>query len=168
MQTAELKNPLKKDRHCSDVFIALRKIMHAVDLHSRSLFRQYGITGPQLLILQGIAVRNGISITELGKTISLSQATVTDIIVRLEKKRLVTKRKSNIDKRRVELFETDACRALLKEAPPPLQEPFIKRFSKLEEWEQLMILSSLQRMVEIMGPEDLDASSILASGPVVP
>jgi DNA-binding MarR family transcriptional regulator len=166
MKLTELKKGQQTNRHCSDVLIALRKIMRAIDLHSRSLSREYGVTGPQLLILQEIANRNGISITELGKTISLSQATVTDIISRLEKKQLVVKRRSEIDKRRVELFETGTCRALLEKAPPPLQERFVKRFSKLEEWEQLMILSALQRMVEIMAPVDLDASPILAAGPI--
>lgn len=158
----------KANRHCNDVLIALRKIMRAIDLHSRSLAREYGVTGPQLLILQEIANCNGISITELGKTISLSQATVTDIINRLEKKQLVVKKRSKVDKRRVELFETDACRTLLKKAPSPLQERFVTRFFMLDEWEQLMILSALQRMVEIMAMEDLDASPILAAGPIAP
>lgn len=166
MAATDVKNDQQVSRHCSNVLIALRKIVRAIDLHSRSLSRQYGITGPQLLILQAIANRNGISITELGKTISLSQATVTDIITRLEKKQLVVKKRSETDKRRVELFETDACLALLQKAPPPLQERFVSQFSTLEEWEQLMILSALQRMVEIMAPEDLDASPILAAGPI--
>lgn len=159
-------NP-EMNRHCRDVLIALRKIMRAIDIHSRALSRNYGITMPQLLLLQEVAYCNGISVTKLGKSISLSQATVTDIVSRLEKKGLVVKRKSGVDKRRVELFETEACNELLRKAPPPLQEKFISRFSKLEDWEQMMILSSLQRVVDIMAAEDdVAVSPVLAAGPI--
>ena len=159
--------PPEMTRHCRDVLIALRKIMRAIDIHSRSLSRDYGITMPQLLLLQEVAYCNGISVTELGKSISLSQATVTDIVARLEKKGLVVKRKSGVDKRCVELFETQACNDLLRKAPPPLQAKFIRRFSRLEQWEQLMILSSLQRVVDIMAAEDdVAASPVLTTGPI--
>ncbi len=159
-------NPVM-NRHCRDVLIAMRKIMRAIDIHSRALARDYGITMPQLILLQEVASCNGISVTELGKSISLSQATVTDIVARLEKKGLVVKRKSGVDKRCVELFETDACNELLRKAPPPLQEKFIRRFSRLEEWEQLMILSSLRRVVDIMAAgDDGSISPVLAAGPI--
>lgn len=160
------KDQQNSHQRCQDVLQSLRKIMQAVDLHSRGLYREYGITGPQLVLLQEIASNESISVTELAKSTSLSQATVTDIIVRLEKKGLVTKTKSEIDKRRVELYPTGNCLRLLEKAPPPLQETFINQFSRLEEWEQFMILSALKRIVSIMATKKIEASSILAAGPI--
>lgn len=149
-----------------EVLIALRKIIQAIDLHSRNLSKKYGLTGPQLVILQEIASKSQISVTELGRAISLSQGTVTDILSRLEKKGLIFKKKSENDKRRIELYITDDCERLLEQAPPPLQETFLEQFDAISDWEQMMILSSLQRLVEMMEAKKIDASPILASGPI--
>lgn len=149
-----------------EVLISLRKIIQAIDLHSRNLSKKYGLTGPQLVILQEIASSSQISVTELGRAISLSQGTVTDIISRLEKKGLVYKKKSENDKRRIELYVTEECHRLLEKAPPPLQETFLEQFGAISDWEQMMILSSLQRLVEMMEAKKIDASPILVSGPI--
>lgn len=149
-----------------EVLVSLRKITQAIDLHSRNLSRKYGLTGPQLIILQEISKNKKISVTELSRSISLSQGTVTDILLRLEKKGLVSKKRNERDKRRIELYVTEKCRQILEKAPPPLQETFLEQFSSLDEWEQLMILSALRRIVDMMSAKKIDASPILAAGPI--
>lgn len=160
------KDAIKTTLYSKEVLISLRKITQAIDMHSRSLSKKYGLTGPQLIILQEIASNKQISVTELSRAISLSQGTVTDILTRLEKKELVYKVKSTTDKRRTELYITEKCRELLDKAPPPLQETFIDQFADLHDWEQLMIMSSLRRIVDMMEAKTIDASPILASGPI--
>ena len=86
---------------CYDVLVSMRRIIQAFDLHSRYLFRTYGLTGPQLVILQELSNSGEVSIGELAKTVSLGQATVTGIINRLEQRGLVMRRRSEKDKRRV-------------------------------------------------------------------
>ena len=56
----------------------------------------------------------------------------------------------------------------LSAAPEPLQESFLHAFKRLEKWEKLMILSSLQRLVTLMKAERIDVSPILATGPIEP
>lgn len=157
---------VKTGQLCNDVLVSLRKIIQAIDMHSHTLSKQYGLTGPQLVILQELSRAQGYSVTELSRAISLSQGTVTMIISRLEKKGLVIKKKSLSDKRRTEIDITEKCHQLLKKAPTPLQETFMNEFSELEEWEQLMILSSLKRIVEMMAVKGIDASPFLTSGPI--
>ena len=164
--TVELNKTLKTSHLCNDILVSLRKITQAIDLHSRSLSRKYGLTGPQLIILQEISNNEQLSVTGLGRIVSLSQGTVTDILSRLEKKGFVTKRRSETDKRRSELFVTEKADKLLEQTPPPLQETFLESFATLEEWEQLMILSSLHRIVNMMSAKQIDASPILAAGPI--
>ncbi|MCK5348268.1 MAG: MarR family transcriptional regulator, partial [Desulfobacula sp.] len=57
---------------------------------------------------------------------------------------------------------------ILNTVPPLLQEQFVERFSKLEDWEQLMIESSFERVVSMMSAENIDASPIMTIGPVGP
>ena len=67
-----------------DVLVSLRRIIRAIDLHSRSLIQRFGLTGPQLIILEVLVDRGECSMTELSEAISLSMATVTGILSRLE------------------------------------------------------------------------------------
>lgn len=156
------------DRHdiSDEVLIALRRLIRAVDLHSRYLSKHFGLTGPQLIILRELDRAGEMSAGEIAASVSLSQATVTGITDRLEKRGLVTKTKSDIDRRRVVIQPTAACRQLLDQAPPPIQESFLHQFDKLMDWEQSMILSSLQRLVRMIDAREISAEPVLTVGPL--
>lgn len=149
-------------RH-DQVLISLRRIIRAIDLHSKRLERESGLTGPQLLLLRLIANAGQLTAGVIAREVSLSQATVTAIIDRLEQKGLLQRLRNTEDKRKVMLSLTLAGEAALAKAPPLLQESFITRFDRLEEWEQSLILSSLQRLGEMMNASDLDAAPLLDS-----
>ncbi len=145
------------------VLITLRRITRAIDLHSRELVRNYNLTGPQLVLLKELARFNEITVGDLSKKISLSNATVTDILDRLERRKLVERTRSSSDRRCVMVKVTDQGRELLYKAPPLLQERFKSQFDCLKEWEQTLILSSLQRVAKMMEAKDLDAAPWLVS-----
>ena len=116
------------------VLIALRKVIRATDLHSKYLAKNTGLTTAQLLILQSIQNMGEVSIGEISKKISLSQATVTSILDRLVDKGLVYRQRSTEDKRKVHAFLTEDALVLIKDAPAPLQEQFTKQFEALNDW----------------------------------
>lgn len=155
-----------QDHRSKEMLIGLRKITQAIDLHSKFLHKTVGLTGPQLVILQELSNLSSLSVSELSKSISLSQGTVTEIVLRLEKKALISKKKSDVDKRRTLISLTDDGRQLLKAAPSPLQATFVDSFHGLEEWEQLMILSSIKRVVQMMSAQQIEASPFLVAGPI--
>jgi DNA-binding MarR family transcriptional regulator len=148
------------------MLLAIRRIMRAVDLHSRYLMQEYSLSGPQLLLLQELAHLGEVSIGALARAVSLSQATVTGIIDRLESRGLVSRRRDDADRRRVMVGVTAEGTQLLLEAPPPLQEAFVREYSRLEEWEQNLLLSSLQRVVSLMEATGLDAVPVLVEGSI--
>ena len=61
---------------------------------------------------------------------------------------------------------TSAGLDIIKKAPTPLQDEFIERFDRLEDWEQSLILSSLQRVAAMMNAGDIDASPVLDLGAI--
>lgn len=134
-------------RH-DDVLIALRRIIRATDMYSRRLSKQAGLTAPQLLILQAIKSNGEMTMGDIAAEVSLSQATVTTILDRLEKRELTTRQRGDSDKRRVYARLTRHGMEILERAPTPLQEEFTNRFAQLAEWEQSLILSSLQRGID--------------------
>ena len=150
-----------------EVLIALRRIMRAVDLHSRALIQRSGITGPQLVILRELSRLGEASGSQLARSVSLSLPTVTGILTRLEKRDLVSRRRSEVDKRQVLVRPTAEAEQLLATAPPPLQESFADQFEKLEDWEKSQLLASLQRVVSMMEARELDASPFLTTGSIV-
>jgi DNA-binding MarR family transcriptional regulator len=153
---------------CEEVLITLRKIVRAISLQSKQLVQLSGITTPQLLVMRAINRNGPISIGVLSKEVSLSQATVTAIIDRLEKKGLVKRERSKKDKRRVNVEMTPQGLSTLETAPSPIQESFSQSFSRLEEWEQKLILSTLQRVAMMMDATDLPAAPVLVEDLLLP
>ena len=163
--TIDIQSIPKLQATLSDgVLINLRRIIQAIDLHSRQLARQHGITTPQLLILKQVQTEGTVTVSHLAKQVSLKQATVTDVLNRLERKGLVRRKKGSTDRRQVWIEETDVGRKLLEAAPSPLQETFLDKFEELEIWKQTMVLSSLQLLSSMMVEEEIPSAPILSTG----
>lgn len=143
------------------VLVSLRQIIRAIDLHSKRLERESGLTGPQLLVMQTIGNSGEITAGVIARDVSLSQATVTSIIDRLERKGYLKRARNTEDKRKVMISLTPEGEMSLAKAPTLMQESFINAFNRLENWEQAQLLSSIQRIASMMNATDLDAAPLL-------
>ena len=146
---------------------SLRRIIRAVDLHSRKLSMQYQITGPQLACLLVINSRGPVTVSSLARDVYLSPSTIVGILDRLEQKTLVLRKRSSQDRRVVNIEITEAGRDLVRSAPSPLQETLAKALQKLSEKEQVVITKSLEKIVALMEAQDIDASPVLETGTLV-
>ena len=149
-----------------ELLVALRRVIRAVDLRSKQLSKHVGLTGPQLLVMQNIEERPGIMVREIAENINLSPATITNILDRLESRDLATRIRSTQDKRKVGVFLTERGKEAVVDAPRPLQEHFVERFSQLKEWEQSQMVATVQRIASMMDAEDIDASPFLELGSI--
>ncbi|MEW6981716.1 MarR family winged helix-turn-helix transcriptional regulator [Colwelliaceae bacterium 6471] len=147
-----------------ELLVSLRKVTRAIDLYSKKLSKETGLTSPQLLVLRAIAERENAMVKEIAESINLSSATITSILDRLEKRELVTRKRSETDKRKVGVNLTALGEEIVKDSPTPLQEHFITRFESMKEWEQSQMLATMQRIVNMMDAEELDASPVLEVG----
>ena len=152
----------------TDILTALRRIMRAIDLHSKKLEHSVGLTVPQILILQTVGEAGSLGVSEIARRISLSQATVTSVIDRLVRKELVTRDRNTSDRRVVSIALTEKGAEQLEDAPGLLQEEFVTRFGALEPWEQKMLTAAVERIASIMDAETVDASPILQVGEILP
>lgn len=152
-----------------ELLLALRKVIRATDLYSKKLNKLTGLTAPQLLILREIAVaEEGITASAVAQNITLSPATVSNIIDRLEQRELISRTRSTSDRRRVKLTLTELGEQRLAVAPRPLQEDFIERFQALHDWEQSQLLFAMQRIAAMMNAQQLEAAEILDVGSYEP
>lgn len=151
-----------------ELLVAIRRVIRAIDLRSKKLSKDVGITGPQLLVLQELKADPGITAKRVSDLVNLSQATVTSILDRLENKSLISRIRSESDRRRIALYLTETGEQTLNDAPRSMEDSFIERFNKLEDWEQSLLLSSVQRVANMMDANELDAAPILNIGDIDP
>ena len=157
---------LSLDAQSETILATLRQIIRAIDLHSKNLAKRYGLTGPQLLVLKELYKKNDLTLGQVAKNVSLSQATVTAIVDRLEKWQFVSRVRNPEDKRKVNIVLSDKATSILESDPDLLQEEFVLRFEKLEGWEQTQLISSLQRIASMMKAEGIESPPVLVSGPL--
>ncbi len=145
---------------------SLRRISRALELHSKQLEADVRLTAPQLICLRELRDVGRTTPSELAQAVSLSQATITGILDRLESRGLVARARNPRDKRRVLCELTEAGRAAVESAPLPLHARFAARLAKLTDEERTQIETVLARIVRMMEAEAIDAAPMLVGGPM--
>jgi DNA-binding MarR family transcriptional regulator len=145
---------------------SLRRIMRAVDVHSRKLMAEHKITGPQIICLQALQEDGPLTTSALAKLINLAVSTVVGILDRLETKGWIARERSTQDRRVVLVYITDDGRELLARAPSPLQDRLQRGLGELSEKEQIVLAQSVERIVELLEVEDFGAAPLLETQPI--
>ena len=137
--------------HLATLYDTLRSISQYMDIHSRSLQKQVGVTAPQLSILMALAAESPLPVSEISKRVHLSAATISTTTDRLVANGLIERQRSLEDRRKVYLHLTPQGRAVLASGSSPLPHHFIANFdNELPDWEKSMILSALLKLSHLM------------------
>mgnify|MGYP000330223280 CR=1 FL=1 len=145
------------------ILTSLRRIIRAVDIYSRKLNSELGLTTPQLLCLYALQRNDNMTISQLAKEINLGASTVIGIVDRLEAKGYANRNRSTKDRRKVFIDLTPSGLDVVTKAPSLLQENLSASFSRLDLKSQINITESLEKVVSLMEAEDIDASPNLIS-----
>ncbi len=148
------------------VLCSLRRIIRSVDIYSRRLNSEFGLTAPQLICLRAVVSNAGITLSRLTSEVSLSPSTVTGIVDRLETKGLLKRERCRKDRRKVYLFPSPAGRDITERSPSLLQDQLSHSLSELSAEEQILIAESLERVVHLMEAQDVVASPNLITNQV--
>lgn len=134
-------------------FSAIRRMSRNLERHSHDLEKEFGLTVPQLNVLWAVGSSGRAPIGQIAERISLSSATLTSIVDRLEQHDLVTRERSTTDKRQVFVSLTEGGRRVLDRVPQPFHDCFVERLARLERWQQTELLSAVQHVASMMDPE---------------
>lgn len=157
--------PLPSERLDLRILSALRRIIRAVDIYSKHLATDYGLTVPQLLCMLKIDELGAPTVKDLAHEIYLNPSTVVGIVDRLEKSGCVQRVRSVRDRRSVRLHLTEKGVELLERAPSPMQEQLTRAIEALPELEALTIAASLDKLLLLMDnstPDELEVSEMAA------
>ena len=144
--------------------VALRRILRATDLFGREVKQSAGVTPAQFRVLQIIGETGQATATAISSRMRVTQATVTSLVDKLVNEGMVLREKSQRDRRQTNIHLTAKGRETLAKAPDPLQQRFVRKFSVMEDWEQAMLVSSLERVAAMLDADEMDAAPVLDSG----
>ncbi|HET7186993.1 MAG TPA: MarR family winged helix-turn-helix transcriptional regulator [Gemmatimonadaceae bacterium] len=139
------------DADVAQVFNSLRRLVHALHNASRDTERRLGVTGAQLFVLTQLRATPSISINALAERTMTHQSTVSVVVRRLVRRKLVKKVRSTDDARRVELTLTPAGNALLRRAPESVQVRLARAIESIEPAERQILARGLQHLVRTIG-----------------
>jgi len=133
------------------LFQAMRRLQQDAEVHAKRLARYGGVGPVQLVILQALGWEGGVTASDLSRRVSLTAATLSGQIDRLEERGLLQRQRDEQDRRRQWLLLSDSGRALLQQAPALLPPEFRARFAALPQWERHALTAALLRAAELCG-----------------
>lgn len=144
--------------------IALRRILRVTELNARQLAHQSELTASQLLVMQHLEEAGKALPSAIARTVDLKQATVTVLVKKLENTGLVSRRRDTEDRRRIWIELTDAGKAVLERSPDLLQNRFERSFATLEDWEQALVVATLEKVAAMLDAQEIEAAPVLDVG----
>jgi DNA-binding MarR family transcriptional regulator len=136
---------------------ALRRIVRELRLSTRDAERAAGISGAQLFVLQALARSPASSLNDLAERTFTDQSSVSVVVRRLVDSKLVARKASRDDARRVELSLTPAGHRLLSRCPEPTQARLLDSLRRMVPGERAALTRGLSALVREMGIQDAEA-----------
>lgn len=139
--------------------------MRSINLESKRVDKELGVSIPQLLCLQFLAEQDDYqtNASKLKGFLNLNASTITGIISRLEKKNLVVKLPKSTDKRITLISLTAKGMALIQNAPITFQQQLSEKLQALSSEKLKTIIDGIDLVTELMEVDEIDASPIITS-----
>jgi len=154
----------------TDILIQIRQIVRSVNLESKRIEKEHGISIPQLLCLNFLNEQEifQASHKEIKNFLKLNASTVTGLISRLESKGLVARLPKRND-RRVGLISITAKGVdLLEKAPEPLHQQLSIKLKELSPEKLMKLQGSFETIIDFLNIEEIDLAPIITSDPILP
>ncbi len=147
----------------TDILIQIRKIVRSVDIESKKIQKEYGVSIPQVLCLGFLQQSVNYQSTqgEIRKFLNLNSSTVSGIINRLEKKGFLARLPKLGDKRVVNIALTSLGDQLLSTIPPLLHDRLSEKLKKLDDEKLNKVEDSLETLIKLLDIESLEASPMI-------
>lgn len=151
--------------NATDILISIRKIVRSVNLESKRIDKEMGVSIPQLLCLDFLNHQPQFkaSAKEIKEFLQLNASTVTGILHRLEQKGCIAKLPKADDKRVTLITLTSKGADVLQHRPSLLQDKLAAKLARLPEEKIQEVARGIELLTNLMEVDDLDASPLLTS-----
>ena len=147
----------------TNIIVKIRQIVRSVNLESKKIQKEYGVSIPQILCLSYLEGSDNYQAThkEITKYLNLNSSTASGIIYRLERKGFVARLPKGNDKRLSFIVLTMKGQELLSRVPPLMQDKISIKMEKLSTEKKEEIHNALDTLVRLLDIQDVDASPFL-------
>lgn len=142
MKYSELK---KSERDALQVYVKLMRAANRTTNDVHRHLQEDNLTHSQFAVIEALYHLGPLSQGELGQKILKSNANLTTVVDSLEKKKLVERKRSAEDRRRVEVFLTEAGAELIARVFPRHAEIVARELSILTAEEQIQLAFLLRK-----------------------
>lgn len=147
----------------TDILIKIRKIVRSINLESKKIQKEYGVSIPQVLCLNFLKDSPNYQNTqgEIRKFLNLNSSTVSGIVNRLEAKGYIARLPKSGDKRVVNIALTSAGDKAIGAIPNLLHDQLEERLNKLPQEELDRVQDSLETLINLLEISEIEASPLL-------
>jgi len=149
------RSPASRDAEVRQALDALRLIVQALRLGAREGEHRAGLSSAQLFALQRIAENPRASINDLAALTFTHQSSVSVVVQRLVKQRMVAKIAAPDDRRKQCLALTAKGRAAVRRAPKAVQQQLIAAIAALPARDRRVLARSLEMVARRVAPDIL-------------
>jgi len=149
----------------NEIIIKIRQIVRSINLESKKIQKEHGVSIPQVLCLNYIKEAPNFQTTQknIRNYLNLNASTVTGIINRLENNGYIARLPKLGDKRITSITLTGKGQRLLNELPPLLQDQLTEKLNKLPSDRAENVRTGLDELINILNIKDVDASPVLTA-----
>lgn len=122
------------------VIADFRAIVHRINHFAAQVDKRCGISSTQLWALREITENPGIRVSGISTALAIHPSTASNLLDKLEEKKLIRRARSNIDQRAVSLHPTAAGKRIVLKAPGKSSNAFNAALANLSD-AQLKALS---------------------------
>ncbi len=155
----------KRSVDTTEILIKIRKIVRSINLESKKIQKEHGVSIPQVLCLNFLHDAHNYQSTQgdIRKFLNLNSSTVSGIIDRLEKKGYLARLPKTGDKRIVNIALTSAGDKLLSNIPSLLHEQLSEKLQKLDDNKLKTVENSLDTLVNLLEIQEIKASPMITN-----
>lgn len=154
----------------TEILVRIRQIVRSINIESKRMEKEYGVSIPQLLCLTFLSERENFQAShkQIKDFLQLNASTVTGVIGRLEKKGLVARLPKREDKRIGLIVITAKGAELIERTPEPLHEQLSSKLKQLSPEKLHKLQAAFDTIIDFLNLEDFDAAPIITASVNLP
>lgn len=141
---------IKRETECFEIIMMIKEIYSLMNNHIGLGMRISGLTNQQVMVIKILAHEKEMTLTSLCKELSLTKATVSGMIKRLEEAGYIEKTKRDCDKRNTYITLSNKGKEFAYSFKKAMNDSFCNVFKELTGEELEQIRRSLELLIHKM------------------
>ncbi|MBU6460813.1 MAG: MarR family winged helix-turn-helix transcriptional regulator [Proteobacteria bacterium] len=137
-----------------EVLKCFRTVVKSVKRHSEKIKEQCGVSGAELWVLSELLNKPGMRSSDLARVLAIHQSTLSNLLDKLDRKKLIWRERGRTDQRVVRLYLTESGEEVITHAPGPSQGVLIDALRHLSDEVVVSLETNLGILVQSMKLKD--------------